>query len=86
MPESQIFDIEPLIGGPDVTDTFHCDIVARRSVLSSVSTDRVRDCPTDPVLRRFCVDTGAIVACEAGFADVAAIAGHGDHPLGRSTR
>ena len=82
MPESQIFDIEPLIGGPDVTDTFHCDIVARRSVLSSVSTDRVRDCPTDPVLRLFCIDTGAIVACEA---DVAAIARHGDHALARST-
>ena len=51
--------------------------MARRSVMSSVSTDRVRDCLTYPVLRLLRVDTGAIVVCEAGIAAVA-IARHGD--------
>ena len=53
--------------------------------MSSVSTNRVRDCLTDPVLRLLCIDTGAIVASEAALADVAAIARHGDHALARST-
>jgi len=59
--------------------------VARRSVISSVSTDRVRDCLTYPVLRLLRVDTGAIVVCEAGIAAVA-IARHGDHALAPSAR
>jgi hypothetical protein len=36
--------------------------LAQRSVTASVSTNRVRDRLTDPVLRCCCVDTGAIVA------------------------
>ena len=59
--------------------------MARRSVMSSVSTDRVRDCLTYPVLRLLRVDTGAIVVCEAGIAAVA-IARHGDHALAPSAR
>jgi hypothetical protein len=47
-----------------------------------MSTDRVRDCLTNPVLRLRCIDTGAIVACEA---DIPAIARYGDHALARST-
>ena len=56
---------------PTLTDTFHGGIMARPSVMSSVFTDRFRDFLTDLVLRLFCVDTGANVACEAGLADVA---------------
>lgn len=35
---------------------------ARRSVMSSVSANRVGDCMTDPVLRLLCIDTRTIVA------------------------
>jgi hypothetical protein len=65
-------------GGPPSSRTAWAD-----SVMSSVSTDRVRDGLTDPVLRLLRIDTGAIVAFEADV--IGAIARDGDHALARST-
>ena len=57
-----MFDSEPMIGSYSLTDTLAIDIMAHRSVKSSVCDNRVRDCLTDPVLRLLRVDTRAIVA------------------------
>ena len=57
-----MFDSEPMIGSYSLTDTLAADIMAHRSVKSSVCDNRVRDCLTDPVLRLLRVDTRAIVA------------------------